>query len=81
VGCSWLVTKLTRGRLRPPVGWAAVAGGGAIAGIGFTVSLLVADLSFGTEEADAAKSAVLVGSLAAGLVAAVLLGRRNRAHR
>ena len=40
---SWLVTRLSRGRLRPPVGWAAVAGGGTIAGIGFTVSLLDRD--------------------------------------
>src|SRR6476620_4868689 len=46
VGSAWLVTRLSRGRLRPPVGWAAVAGGGAIAGIGFTVSLLVATLAF-----------------------------------
>ena len=37
---------LSRGRLRPPVGWAAVAGGGTIAGIGFTVSLLIATLAF-----------------------------------
>ena len=46
IGISWLVTKLSRGPLRPPVGWAAVAGGGAIAGIGFTVSLLIATLAF-----------------------------------
>jgi Na+/H+ antiporter NhaA len=53
-GGAWLVTKLTRGRLRPPVGWAAVAGGGFIAGIGFTVSLLIADLAFtGTTLAEA----------------------------
>ena len=45
-GGAWLVTKLTRGRLRPPVGWAAVAGGGFIAGIGFTVSLLISSLAF-----------------------------------
>ena len=32
LGASWLVTRLSRGRLRPPVGWAAVAGGGTIAG-------------------------------------------------
>ncbi len=45
-GTSWLVTRLSRERLRPPVGWASVIGGGAIAGIGFTVSLLIADLAF-----------------------------------
>ena len=45
-GASWLVDEAERGRLRPPVGWAATAGGGAIAGIGFTVSLLIASLAF-----------------------------------
>src|SRR5206468_3563757 len=45
-GATWLATKLSRGRLRPPVGWASVAGAGTIAGIGFTVSILIADLAF-----------------------------------
>jgi len=53
-GASALVTKLSRGRIQPPVGWAAVAGGGLIAGIGFTVALLIASLAFhGTELAEA----------------------------
>ncbi len=43
---SYAVTRLSRGKLRPPVGWAAVGGGGAIAGIGFTVSILIATLAF-----------------------------------
>ena len=46
VGGPWLVTRLSRGRMRPPVGWASVLGGGTIAGIGFTVSLLIASLAF-----------------------------------
>src|SRR5205823_12260089 len=46
VGGSWLVTRLSRGRVRPPVGWAALVGGGAMAGGGFPVSLLIADLAF-----------------------------------
>ena len=37
-GGSWLLTRVSRCRLRPPVGWAAVAGAGTIAGIGFTVA-------------------------------------------
>ena len=41
-GAAWLVTKVTAGRIQPPVGWAAVLGAGTIAGIGFTVSLLIA---------------------------------------
>ena len=35
VGAAWLVTRLSRGRIRPPIGWAAVTGAGAIAGVGF----------------------------------------------
>jgi protein-disulfide isomerase len=65
VGGAWLVTRLSLGRLRPPVGWAALAGGGAIAGIGFTVSLLIADLAFSGEELAQAKVGVLSAALAA----------------
>jgi Na+/H+ antiporter NhaA len=67
-GSTWLLAKLSRGRLRPPVGWAAVAAGGTIAGIGFTVSLLIASLAFdGTQLAEAK-----LGVLSAALCAAVL---------
>ncbi|HZB31311.1 MAG TPA: Na+/H+ antiporter NhaA [Streptosporangiaceae bacterium] len=65
---SSLVTWLSRGRLRPPVGWAAVTGGGAIAGIGFTVALLIATLAFTGPRLDEAK----VGVLSAALCASVL---------
>jgi Na+/H+ antiporter NhaA len=68
VGGSWLVTKLSGGRLRPPVGWAAIGGGGSIAGIGFTVSLLIAGLAFRGEDLAEAK----LGVLSAGLCASVL---------
>ncbi len=67
-GLSWLVARLTKGRLRPPVGWVAVAGGGTIAGIGFTVSLLVATLAFDGQRLEQAK----LGVLSAGLCASVL---------
>nr|WP_305783697.1 Na+/H+ antiporter NhaA [Actinoplanes lichenis] len=54
VGVSALLTWLSGGRVRPGVGWAAVLGSGTIAGIGFTVSLLIAALAFtGPELADA----------------------------
>ncbi|HEY3961919.1 MAG TPA: Na+/H+ antiporter NhaA [Gaiellaceae bacterium] len=67
-GSALLVTKLTRGRVRPPVGWAAVAGGGAIAGIGFTVSLLIASLAFTGEHLQEAKVGVLTSALCASLL-------------
>jgi Na+/H+ antiporter NhaA len=83
-GVSWLVTKVSGGRLRPPVGWAAVAGGGAIAGIGFTVSLLIATLAFHGEGLDQAKLGVLSAAACAALLtwlvlrATTLLPRRAR---
>jgi protein-disulfide isomerase len=65
---SWLVARATGGRLRPPVGWAAVAGGGTIAGIGFTVSLLIATLAFSGRDLQEAKLGILTAALgAAGL--------------
>jgi protein-disulfide isomerase len=67
-GATWLASRLTRGRLRPPVGWAAVAGGGTIAGIGFTVALLVASIAFEGTTLEEAK----IGILTAGLLATTL---------
>ncbi len=68
VGAAWLVTRVSRGRLRPPVGWAAVTGAGAIAGIGFTVSLLIATLAFSGTQLEEAKLGVLSAALGASLV-------------
>src|SRR5919108_413599 len=62
---AWLVTRASRGRLRPPVGWAAVAGGGAIAGLGFTVSILVASVALGGTDLREAKLGVLSAAIAA----------------
>jgi Na+/H+ antiporter NhaA len=64
-GVAWLVTRLSRGRIRPPVGWASVAGGGAIAGIGFTVSILIATLAFHGVELEEAKLGVLTAAVLA----------------
>jgi Na+/H+ antiporter NhaA len=64
-GTAWLVKRITRGKLRPPVGWAAVAGGGAIAGIGFTVSLLIATLAFDGAQLEEAKLGVLSAAVVA----------------
>jgi Na+/H+ antiporter NhaA len=60
---AWIVTRLSRGRLRPPVGWVAVAGGGTVAGIGFTVSILIATLAFHGSELEEAKLGVLCAAL------------------
>jgi len=84
VGGTWLAKRLSKGRLRPPVGWAAVAGGGAIAGIGFTVSLLIATLAFEGEDLEEAKLGILSAALCASALtwllfrATELLPRRLR---
>jgi Na+/H+ antiporter NhaA len=68
LGCSWLVTRLSRRRLQPPVGWVAVAGGGTIAGIGFTIALLVATLAFDGRRLEEAKFGILSAAVGAALV-------------
>jgi Na+/H+ antiporter NhaA len=68
LGSTWLLTRLSRGRLRPPVGWASVAGGGTIAGIGFTVALLVAALAFTGSQLEEAKLGILSAALGASVL-------------
>ncbi len=77
---AWIVTRFTRAELNEKLSWRDVFGVAVLAGVGFTVALLVGDLSFPRGETDAAKTAVLVGSVLAALLAAVILGRRSKAH-
>ncbi|MFI5712978.1 Na+/H+ antiporter NhaA [Kribbella sp. NPDC051620] len=85
MAASWALTRFTGGRLRPQVGWAAVAGSGTIAGMGFTVSLLIATLAFEGRALTEAKlgllSAVVVASAVTWLVfqAAHLLSPARKA--
>jgi len=65
VGAAWLLARISRGRIRPPVGWAAVAGAGSIAGIGLIVSLLIASLAFDGTQLAEAKLGVLAAAVCA----------------
>ncbi|MFI7662867.1 Na+/H+ antiporter NhaA [Micromonospora parva] len=68
IGTSAGLTWLSHGRIRPAVGWAGVLGSGTIAGVSFTVSLLVASLAFtGDQLAEAT-----VGVLGAAIVSSAL---------
>jgi len=80
---AFLVARFTRAELDESLSWADVAGLGALAGIGLTVPLVVAELAFGAGSAhdDHAKVAVLAGSLLAALLATVMLRARNRTYR
>jgi Na+/H+ antiporter NhaA len=64
-GCAWLVAKLSHGRLCPSVGWGAVIGAGTVAGIGFTVSLLIASRALHGATLAEAKLGILSAALAA----------------
>jgi NhaA family Na+:H+ antiporter len=77
---AWTAARFTPATLDDAIGWRDVVGLAMLGGVGFTVSLLVADLSFVDVRRDDAKVGVLVGSLVAGLLAALVLGRRNRVH-
>jgi Na+:H+ antiporter, NhaA family len=82
-GATFLVTKTTRAELDDGLTWIDAAGLALLAGVGFTVSLLISELSFGPESAhnDHAKVGILAGSLVSALLAAVVLRARNRYYR
>jgi Na+/H+ antiporter NhaA len=65
VAAAALITRVSRGRIQPPVGWAAVAGAGTIAGIGLIVSLLIASLAFHGTQLDEARLGVLSAAVVA----------------
>lgn len=82
-GITWLVTRLRGANLDPSLRWVDVMGVAVLAGIGFTVSLLVAELSFGvgTVPGDEAKVGIFVASLLAAVLGSVILTARNRHYR
>jgi Na+/H+ antiporter NhaA len=67
LGGVWLASRL--GRLRPALSWPTIAGGGAVAGIGFTISLLISSLAFEGQQLDEAKLGVLGAAVLSSLVA------------
>ncbi|MBB6121861.1 Na+/H+ antiporter NhaA [Nocardiopsis algeriensis] len=82
-GGSWVTTKVTRAELNPSLRWIDIVGMSQLAGIGFTVSLLISELSFADDPVHLAhaKTGVLAASLIATLLATVVLGARSRHYR
>lgn len=78
-----VLASLTRANLDEAIRWIDVIGIALLAGIGFTVSLLIGDLAYGlgSERDEFVKIGVLTGSVCAALLAAVLLRLRNRHYR
>lgn len=83
LGGTWLLARFTRAQLDEGLSWTDIVGLSLLAGIGFTVSLLVGELAFGTgsERDDHVKLAVLMASLIAALLATAVLRTRNRHYR
>ncbi|MFE9661930.1 Na+/H+ antiporter NhaA [Streptomyces sp. NPDC005955] len=81
-GGTWLTARFTRASLSDELAWPDVFAVATLAGIGFTVSLLIGELAFADDPALTAevKAAVLTGSLIAALLAGVLLKFRNRTY-
>ena len=82
-GSTWLLARFTRADLDEDLAWVDVVGLSLLAGIGFTVSLLIGELAFGAGSVhdEHVKVGVLTGSVASALAAAVVLGVRNRTYR
>ncbi|MEU6619545.1 Na+/H+ antiporter NhaA [Streptomyces litmocidini] len=81
-GGTWLAARFTRAELNPDLAWPDVFAVATLAGIGFTVSLLIGELAFAGDAAltDEVKAAVLIGSLVAAVLASVLLKLRVRKY-
>ncbi|WP_439565903.1 Na+/H+ antiporter NhaA [Microcella sp.] len=80
---TWLITRLPGVSLPRGVKWVDLIGLALLAGMGFTVSLLISELSFGQGSAldDIGKVGILLGSLIAAVLAVILLGTRNRQYK
>ncbi|MFD6198136.1 Na+/H+ antiporter NhaA [Mycobacteriaceae bacterium NPDC060252] len=79
---TYLLARFTRASLDDDLSWLDIVGVALLAGIGFTVSLLIGELAFGAgSAAEHVKVGVLAGSLTSAAVASVVLRLRNRAYR
>ncbi|MFK4691257.1 Na+/H+ antiporter NhaA [Streptomyces pristinaespiralis] len=81
-GGTWLAARFTKAELNEDLAWPDVLALATLAGIGFTVSLLIGELAFSGDATltDQVKASVLMGSLIAAILAAVLLKRRVRVY-
>ncbi|MFD9353801.1 Na+/H+ antiporter NhaA [Streptomyces sp. NPDC060031] len=82
-GGTWLAARFTKAELNEDLAWPDVFAVASLAGIGFTVSLLIGELAFTGDQAltDEVKAAVLIGSFIAAVFACFMLKLRNRKYR
>ncbi len=79
---AYLVARFTRASLSSSLRWADVLAVGVLAGVGFTVSLLIGELAFELDAAreTAAKTGILLASVIAAVLASVALMRRGKVY-
>lgn len=82
-GGTYLAARFTKAELNEDLAWPDVLAVASLAGIGFTVSLLIGELAFAGNPAltDEIKAAVLIGSLIAAVIAGIMLKLRNRTYK
>ncbi|MGC4772795.1 Na+/H+ antiporter NhaA [Micromonospora sp. DT44] len=82
-GSTYLLARFTHAELDEDITWPDLFGIALLAGVGFTVSLLIGDLAFGAGSTadERVKAAVLTGSVISAALAAAVLARRNAAYR
>lgn len=83
LGLAWLATKFTKAELNSSLFWGDILAIGFLAGVGFTVSLLITKLAFadGSEFNEIARLSVLIASVIAALIAVVFLQIRKNFHK
>lgn len=81
-GSTWLLARFTRAELDEDLAWSDVLGLALLTGIGFTVSLLIGELAFGSgsERDDHVRAAVMLGSTLAAVLGGLVLRRRNAVY-
>lgn len=78
-GATWLLVRLGKSQLPSGTSWPHIIGIGFIAGIGFTVSLFITELAFGTSEAlrETAKVSIFIASATSALLGIIVLVRTH----
>jgi protein-disulfide isomerase len=69
LGASWLASRPWLASLRRALSWPVIAGGGAVAGVGFTVSVLISTIAFDGDQLEQAKLGVLAAAILSSLIA------------
>jgi NhaA family Na+:H+ antiporter len=73
-GATWLLIRSGRGVMPEGTSWKHLYGGALLCGIGFTMSLFIADLSFTNQHLhEVAKMTILLASLTSGLAGVFML--------